>query len=210
MAPTRVDLGPDARSAVVTLQNDGSDAVMLQVQTFAWPRSPASGDLEPTRELIAVPPVFELAGNGKQIIRVALRGPVPADREQAYRLLVTEVPRGGGSATGVRFALRLSLPVFVAPPEAAALPAWSVLTTAGKPMLELDNRGSAHLQVRRIVVRAPGKPQPIQTIEAATYLLAGQSQAWPLADAVAGQRSLQLEAETNLGPIQAAVDLPQG
>ena len=54
------------------------------------------------------------------------------------------------------------------------------------------------------------KPQPIQTIEAATYLLAGQSQAWPLADAVAGQRSLQLEAETNLGPIQAAVDLPQG
>ena len=59
----------------MTLQNDGSDAVMVQVQTFAWPRSPASGDLEPTRELIAVPPVFELAGNGKQIIRVALRGP---------------------------------------------------------------------------------------------------------------------------------------
>ena len=135
---------------------------------------------------------------------------MPADREQAYRLLVTEVPRGGGSATGVRFALRLSLPVFVAPPEAAALPAWSVRTTAGKPVLELDNRGSAHLQVRRIVVRAPGKPQPIQTIEAATYLLAGQTQAWPLADAVAGQHSLQLEAETNLGPIQAAVDLPQG
>ena len=184
---------------------------MLQVQTFAWPRSPASGDLEPTRELIAVPPVFELAGNGKQIIRVALRGPA-AGR-----------PRAGLPAAGHRGAARRRLgdrravraaaqPAGVRRPRpsAAALPAWSLRPTAGKPVLALDNRGSAHLQVRRIVAARPGQAaRRSQTIEAATYVLAGQSQAWPLADAVAGQHSLQLEAETNLGPIQAAVALPQ-
>lgn len=210
VAPTRVELGPNDRSAVVTLQNDGSESVMLQVQTFAWPRTPATGDLEPTRDILAVPPVFALAGKGKQIIRVALRGPPPADREQAYRLLITEVPRGGGVDTGIRFALRLSLPVFVTPPEAAPQITWTVLRASGGAQLALDNRGTAHLQVRRIVLRAPGNPQPVQSIEAAVYLLSGQSQTWPLTAPAAAQRTLQLEAETNLGPIQAAVELPQG
>lgn len=210
VAPTRVELGPDDRSAVVTLQNDGSDAVMLQVQTFAWPRTPATGDLEPTRDILAVPPVFALAGKGKQIIRVALRGPPPADREQAYRLLITEVPRGGGQDTGVRFALRLSLPVFVTPPGATPLITWTILRAEGTPKLVLDNRGTAHLQVRRIILRASSRPQPVQTIDAGAYLLPGQSQAWPLVEVAMAQRTLQLEAETNLGPIQAAIDLPQG
>lgn len=210
VAPTRVELGPNDRSAVVTLQNDGSESVMLQVQTFAWPRTPATGDLEPTRDILAVPPVFALAGKGKQIIRVALRGPPPADREQAYRLLITEVPRGGGVDTGVRFALRLSLPVFVTPPGAAPQITWTVLRAGGGAQLALDNHGTAHLQVRRIVLRTPGNPQPVQSIEAAVYLLSGQSRTWPLAAPAAAQRTLQLEAETNLGPIQAAVELPQG
>ena len=210
VAPTRVELGPDDRSAVVTLQNDGSEAVMLQVQTFAWPRTPATSDLEPTRDILAVPPVFALAGKGKQIIRVALRGPPPADREQAYRLLITEVPRGGGNDTGVRFALRLSLPVFVTPPGAAPLIGWTIVHTDGSPQLALDNRGTAHLQVRRITLRAPGRSQPLQTIEDGAYLLSGQSITWALTELATAQRTLQLEAETNLGPIQAAIDLPQG
>ena len=103
---------------------------MVQVQTFAWPHGPATAELEPTRDLIAVPPVFELAGNAKQIIRVALRGAAAGGREQAYRLLITEVPRGGAAGTGVRFALRLSLPVFVTPTGAAPRPIWSLRATA--------------------------------------------------------------------------------
>lgn len=107
VAPTRVELGPDARSGTVTLQNDAAVAVTLQVQTFAWPRSTASADLEPTRELLAVPPVFSLAPKAKQIIRVALRGPAAGPGEQAYRLLITEVPeQREGPGAGVQFALR--------------------------------------------------------------------------------------------------------
>lgn len=210
VAPTRVELGADMRSAAVTLRNDGSEAVMLQVQTFAWPRTPATADLEPTRDLLAVPPVFALAGNASQIIRVALRGAPGSGREQAYRLLITEVPRGGRDETGVRFALRLSLPVFVTPADAEPLPAWTVTRTGEGPKLALENRGTAHLQIRRIVLRAAARAQPVQTIEASTYLLPGQSQAWALTGAAAAQRTLQLEAETNLGAIQAAVDLPPG
>ena len=87
-----MELGPGDPAGVVTLQNNAAEPVMVQVQTFAWPRTVASDDLEPTRELLAVPPVAELAGNGKQIIRVALRAALTGSREHAYRLLITEVP----------------------------------------------------------------------------------------------------------------------
>ena len=210
VAPTRVELGAAERSAVVTLRNDSDQPVMVQVQTFAWPRTPATVDLEPTRELIAVPPVFALAGNAKQIIRVALRGAPPTATEQAYRLLITEVPGGDAAGTGVRFALRLSLPVFVTPPDAAPRAVWSVAADGGERVLRLTNEGAAHLQVRRLLIRVQGLPEPVQTIDAAVYVLPGQAQVWPLSERARRQGILQLEAETNRGPIAASVVLPQG
>ena len=209
VAPTRVELGPGDPAAVVTLQNNATEPVMVQVQTFAWPRSMASGDLEPTRELLAVPPVAELAGNAKQIIRVALRAPLAGGREQAYRLLITEVPRGGSSGTGVRIALRLSLPVFVTPPGAAPKPVWSLRQDKGAASLVLANTGDAHLQVRRIVLRPADRPASAQTIDSPAYVLAGQEQSWPLPAGLAAD-TLQLEVETNLGQLPATVTLPRG
>ncbi|MFL5337075.1 MAG: molecular chaperone [Geminicoccaceae bacterium] len=209
VAPTRVELGPGDPAGVVTLQNNAAEPVMVQVQTFAWPRTAASDDLEPTRELLAVPPVAELPGNGKQIIRVALRASLTGNREHAYRLLITEVPRGGSSGTGVRIALRLSLPVFVTPPGAAPKPVWSLRQEQGIAHLVLVNDGNAYLQVRRIVLHAPGRPTPAQTIESPAYILAGQEHSWPLPAGTAAT-TLQLEAETNVGPLPATVVLPRG
>jgi fimbrial chaperone protein len=208
VAPTRIDLEAGDPAAVVTLQNDAVEPVMVQVQTFAWPRSPASADLEPTRDVLAVPPVFEVAGKGKQIIRVALRAPFAGERERAYRLLITEVPRGGTTGTGVRFALRLSLPVFVTPLGAEPRAVWSLRETRAAPELVLRNEGTAHLQVRRIVLRPGGNGVAAQSIETSAYVLAGQEHSWPLPS---GTRSttLQLEAETNIGPLPATVVPPR-
>jgi fimbrial chaperone protein len=211
VALTRVELGPEDRTGVVTLQNNAQEPVMVQVQTFAWPRTLATDDLEPTRELIAVPPVFSLAGNAKQIIRVALRGPLPGDRERAYRLLITEVPRDGAKGSGVRFALRLSLPVFATPAGVQPRPVWALLAGRGAGALELVNQGTAHLHVRRIVLSAPGRAEPLQVIDAPAYVLPGQGKAWALSDlALAVRGPLTLQAETNLGPIEASVVPPQG
>jgi len=154
--------------------------------------------------------VFALAGNAKQIIRVALRGVPPASTEQAYRLLITEVPGGGAAGTGVRFALRLSLPVFVTPADAVARPVWSLGLDNGRQVLRLVNEGAAHLHIKRLTIRSASAPEPVQTIDAAVYLLPGQEQAWPLSDRARAQSTLQLEAESNLGPIEASLVLPQG
>jgi fimbrial chaperone protein len=199
VAPTRLELGPDDTMAVVTLQNNADTPVTVQVQTFAWPRTPATDDLEPTRELVAVPPVVALPPNGKQLIRVAPRARADGAVERSYRLVITEV----------RFALRLSLPVFVTPEGARPQPLWSALADGKELLLELANRGTAHLQLRRILLRARGRADPVQVIEAPGYVLPGQTQTWPLGDAARAQTTLQLQAETNLGPIEAVVLLPQ-
>jgi fimbrial chaperone protein len=205
VAPTRIDLAGGETSAAVTLQNNDADDVMVQVQTFAWPAGPATADLLPTRDLIAVPPVFEMAGGGRQIIRVALRAPLGGPQEHAFRLLITEVPRGGQRATGVRFALRLSLPVFVTPTGAEPHPVWS-LQASGRnaAMLVLRNEGSAHLQVRRIAWWPEGEAHASTSIDAPAWVLAGREQGWAL-PAGAGAGPLQIEAETSIGPLRATV-----
>jgi fimbrial chaperone protein len=208
VAPTRLELGPDDTMAVVTLQNNADTPVTVQVQTFAWPHTPATDDLEPTRELVAVPPVVALPPNGKQLIRVAPRAKSDRAVERSYRLVITEVP-GSEGGSGVRFALRLSLPVFVTPEGARPQPLWSALADGKELLLELANRGTAHLQLRRILLRARGRADPVQVIEAPGYVLPGQTQTWPLGDAARAQTTLQLQAETNLGPIEAVVLLPQ-
>ena len=209
VAPTRVDLVAGDATGVVTLQNNAAEPVMVQVQTFAWPHSPASADLEPTRDLLAVPPVFELAGNARQIIRVALRGA----RHGRARACLPAADHRGAARRHRRHRRPLcpaAQPARVRHPAGAEpKPVWSVRQTAGASELVLRNEGTAHLQVRRIVLRSAGRGAPAGTIDTPAYVLAGQEHAWPL-PSVAGSTALQLEAETSIGPLSATVAPPRG
>jgi fimbrial chaperone protein len=206
VSPTRIDLTAGHVAGAVTLHNNADGPVLVQVETFAWPRTPATGDLEPTRSLIAVPPVFSLPPDGKQIIRVALREAQAGAAEEAYRLLITEVPQAVGNADGVQFALRLSLPVFATPDGAAARPQWALQRDGGQTSLLLVNAGTAHLQVRQIRLKGSGGAS--QVIDEPSYVLAGQRRAWALRLPVRAGTVLALEADTNLGPL--AIPLSAG
>jgi fimbrial chaperone protein len=209
VAPTRIDLAGGRSAGVLTLMNNASTPVTVQVQTFAWNSSTDLADLQPTRELLAVPPVLQIPPGEKRPIRVALRAAPPGDREESYRLIVTEVPqrvRGGG----VQFALRLSLPVF-ATPKGAGPEAFWMLRRAGKAqVLQVQNAGNAHLQVTRIrLLGADGKE--LQTIDKSAYVLAGQHQAWPVAlPAKALGAGLSVAAETSAGELLAPLPVQGG
>jgi fimbrial chaperone protein len=207
VAPTRVDLAPDQRAAAVTLENDGDEPVMVQVQTFAWTGSPATADLGPTRELVAMPPVATIPAHDKQLIRVAARGGEPPKVEQAYRLVITEVPpETKGPQAGVRFALRLSLPVFVTPPGAAPDPVWSLERGGTGSRLALANRGDAHLQVRRISLMSADRGKVLKILDQPAYVLAEQHHDWPLPAGLPAP--LHLKLDTDLGELEATVASP--
>ena len=204
VAPTRVDLATDARSGSVSLDNTGDLATTVQVQTFAWKEGNSIESLEPTRRLLAVPAVFKLPAGGRQVIRVASREEVPADVETAYRMVITEVPSAGpDTASGIRFALRLSLPVFITPRGASAVPAWQ-LSPDGRG-LDVRNDGNAHLHVRGLVIRDQQSGRILADVDSPSYVLAREAHSWPDLLAV-GSGSVLVEAQTNLGALSIVLE----
>ena len=208
VSPTRLDLAPDQRAGVVTLQNNAAEPVLVQVQVFAWPDRAETAELVPTRELVAVPAVTELPPGKKQLIRVAARGAGRADVETAYRLVITEVPPDPAEGrAGVRFALRFSLPVFLTPPGVRPKAEWWLDDAEPQRRLVLHNRGSAHLQVRGLRLFAGGRAEPAQVIEQPahlSYVLPGGSQTWDLVPGAAGG-ALTIKADTDIGELEATV-----
>lgn len=209
ISPTRVELDGPRTSGAVTLENNAQEPVLVQVETFAWDGKLSVADLAPTRDLVAVPPVFSLAPGAKQIIRVALRDPGPRPAEATYRLVISEVPPAKGvKGGGVQLALRFSLPVFATPAGAAPRPHWLLRRHGKGGELELVNAGTAHIQLRGLRLRAAdGKAE---TIERPGYVLAGQREVWSIKLPVKAGATFVLEADTNLGELEVPLTAQEG
>src|SRR4029079_19830605 len=90
----------------------GDKATRVQRRRVPWSQADNEDRLEPTTDLLASPPIFELVPGGVQTVRLALRRPADPDRERSYRIVVSEVPGPPQPAfTGAQFALKLRLPV---------------------------------------------------------------------------------------------------
>ena len=210
VAPTRILLTPEDRVATVEVRNRGREPVLLQLELYRWHAPDGTERLDPTRELLAVPPLFRLAPGEARVIRVGLRTAYPTEREGSWRLMVSEVPDATRSPErgGVRFALRLSLPVFARVPGARADVLWSVRRDGRRLVIEAHNRGRAHLRHFRIALEdAAGRTHPVS--EEAGYLLPGERVRWVLAPApAAAPRALVVE--TAKGARRVPLALPNG
>ncbi len=203
VSPTRLNLGARATTDAVAVRNNGKRPVLVQVDTFRWTGPLQVDALESTRDLLAVPSVFRIPPGARQVIRVALRKPFAGGVEEAYRLLIAEVPEQTGAETGgVRFTLRLSLPVFVTPDDARPRPEWRLRRGAGGYELVLHNAGNAHIRIHKLRLRAEKGDAVIEPAEPAAYVLAGGEHVWRLPEArLRRARRFILEAESQSGPI---------
>ncbi|MEM7024356.1 MAG: molecular chaperone [Pseudomonadota bacterium] len=204
VSPVRISISADGKAAVVRLHNQSDVPTLIQVEALMWNEADLT-NAPRTPEILAVPPVFEIGAGAEQVIRLALRRPMTSDTEQAYRLLITEVPRAvGDGEEGISFALRLNLPVFVTPKGALPQPAWSL---AGGE-LKLGNRGNAHVRVRNFALFVDGDEDPVFTSNDGGYVLAGGERSWQLdLGRVKTGAALTIKAETNLGDLESVVEV---
>jgi fimbrial chaperone protein len=206
VAPIRVELSSRVRTAVLTLRNQEDSPVVVQVRPTAWSQQQDGQDqLDDTHDLLVTPPLFTVPPKGVQVLRIALlREPDPA-RELPYRLVLSEVPQEvPAETTGLRVALRITLPVFVAPkvhsaPELAWGHRW---LPDGTLEIEARNRGTAHLQVFDFDVQ--GNASAAQGLHAATshYLLPGSAAHWQLhpgSELAHGTQQLTLHGHSDAG-----------
>lgn len=210
IAPVRVELGPAKRTEALTVRNEADHPVLIQVETHAWSQVGGEDRLEATTDALATPPVFTLPAGGQQIVRVALRRAVAPDRELQYRLVLQEVPPDAPvDATELRMALRISLPIFVSPPGAAApVLHWQAMREGDdRLMLAAENTGNAHAQIVDFQLSGVGRPgQRIEGMES-RYVLPGSRVQWSLrpSGGVSDATELNLRGNSDRGSLAVVV-----
>jgi fimbrial chaperone protein len=210
ISPIRAELSNGHRTEALTIMNAEDSPVVIQIRVVSWSQKSGSEQLEDTRELLATPPVLQIPANGQQIVRVALRREPDPSQELTYRVIFEEVPQAAPKDfTGLRVALRLSIPVFVAPArgKASADVAWaSRWLPNGQLELAATNNGTAHLQITDFEAQFPGSLMPLRGVTS-KYVLPGSRMSWtltPPADATR-QGTIPVHGHSDQGDFSADV-----
>lgn len=149
--PVRLALSKATATTSVDVTNTGQQATVVQAVLKKWTQRDGGNVYTATRALLATPPIFKIAPEHRQVVRVGLLVPPANDVETAYRLFLTEVPPAPHPGfVGLQIALRVSIPIFVAPIAGKAAPrlVWR-LRHAGENRIEVIavNDGSGHARV---------------------------------------------------------------
>lgn len=184
-APVLLELQASQTAEALWLTNPGETPLQAQVRVYRWTQTAGEDNLTPTDEILATPPMISVAGGQRQMIRVIRRNgaPTSASGEQAYRVVVDEIPTST-QASGVQFAVRYSIPVFVqtAKPANNAAPAltWRVVQKGADVSLQATNAGQARAQITDVTF-TPVNGQPFTlTPGLYGYALAGNTRIWQL------------------------------
>ncbi|WP_203072665.1 fimbrial biogenesis chaperone [Falsiroseomonas ponticola] len=159
VSPTMLELSGAQRAAIVDVAAVGPDAIRIQLRIRRWRMNGGLPVLEDTDEIAVSPPQAVVTAGRSQTVRVVADMVEPDAVERAYRLLVTQLPGGRASGTGVMVAMEASLPVFfagrgTAPPRLQA----AARQVPGAVELTLRNDGDSHTRLTDLVLRAGAAP----------------------------------------------------
>ena len=200
VSPLRLTFSNGIGIASLTVENNGSEEALVQTETFAWNQLGSEHKLNPTEDVVAVPPVFRLAAGARQQVRVGLTRAFAEKQEQTFRLTITEVPTAVTPGT-VAVAVRHSLPIFVLPSSPIS-PNLTVKRSASHG-LEIANNGSQHLRIHRWRLR-DGGGAIVAEESGPGYLLAGASQVLALTG-ISIARPAVFEADSDARTLKIAV-----
>jgi fimbrial chaperone protein len=212
ISPVMVDMTADANATGITLKNPGEKPLFGQVRVFRWDQADGEDTLTPTQDLVASPPLIQIAGHADQLVRLVRTNQAPSAAEQGYRVLIDELPEPDTAPTsGVTIRLRYSVPVFVEPAVDMGQPklSWHLSRGTQSWMLRVDNTGRKRAQIAAVqLIDNAGNAYPINK-GLLGYALAGRERHWPVAlpDNVAQNGPLKVRASVNSLPAEAAVKL---
>lgn len=207
--PVRVELPPGQLTTTLTVANRGEAITKMQVRTFSWTQEAGADRLEPTREFLASPPIFELPAGATQVIRLVLRKPAEM-QERTYRLLLDELP-AESVGPSVEMTLRMSIPLFqqgAGPPQEVLN--WRVERGAGSEIAILAvNQGTSHVRLDNVKVSRPDGKELDADRALGGYVLVGSERKWtvPSKTVIADGAELRISATTGTGPLELTVPM---
>lgn len=88
----------------------------MQVRIVRWQQENGFERYTAQQDVVASPPIVTIGTGNKQLIRLIRQGTIPKGVEQAYRIIVDEIPQPdvkASPAIGLRLQMRYSIPLFV-------------------------------------------------------------------------------------------------
>lgn len=204
---------PDSENATALwLENKDSQPIYMQIRVLDWQQVKGVDDYNPQSAIIASPPVATIHPGKRQLIRLVKNAPVPAGKEQAYRILVDEIPRqdlndqntSSSSPLGLKFQMRYSVPLFVygsglqiAPDALQSQPKLSYVLNQqqGKQWLTVRNQSEIHARISQVTLHNKAMNKGLLG-----YVLAGSQMSFPI-DSTAKRGELTAIINSSLKPI---------
>ncbi|MGB8839961.1 MAG: fimbria/pilus periplasmic chaperone [Aliidongia sp.] len=202
VAPVTIELAAGAMATTLSVTNHGTETTPIQVRAFVWDQQDGVDHLTTTDDLMASPPIAQVAPEGTQVIRLVLHRPV-GTIERSFRLLIDQIPSAEATGT-VRFALRLSIPVFAEPSaHVAATLIWRVANLGnGRGELIATDTGGRHTKIRDAGLASADGDFPAIGVNVAPYVLAGATRRWPIIlEHIPSSTPLHLTAATDSGRV---------
>lgn len=206
ISPTGLTLPAKQRAGIFTLTNTGTQPLTAQVRVYRWDQDGTGKDvLTPSQAVVASPPMVKLAAGGSQQFRV-IRAQPAGVAEEAYRLVVDELPAPDKPQKGLQFVLRYSVPLFLNQTEnPETVLQWRAQSTSdGKVLLTAANTGTAHAQLSNIAVEN-GKSRHSLAGGLVGYVLPGKTWQYSLNTSAAALRQGKLSVTVNGRIIQPEV-----
>jgi fimbrial chaperone protein len=197
--PVRVELSPGKLNSVIRISNASDESVMIQASVLSWATDGKKDLYAPVDDILLNPPVFSIPAHATQALRLGLRKPNGALDEQAYRLILAEVPKAlPAGFYGLRTIVRISLPIFIKPAVATPQLSWEAKREAdGTLIVTAVNHGSAHLQIRGLDLVSGQSPEHCKKV-LNDYLLPGQKHEWKFDEPpLRGSLQINLTAKTD-------------
>ena len=188
-------LAADANATELWIQNQGNSATTMQVRIVRWKQEGGYERYTAQQDVVASPPIVTIQKGNKQLIRLIKQGAVPAGTEQAYRIIVDEIPQPDAKAEptiGLKLQMRYSIPLFVygqgiptikegahhALVETRNL-SWRVTRADGQPALEVRNQGDVHVRLSQVALEQGGQKRTVAE-GLLGYVLPGSTRSWPI------------------------------
>lgn len=187
ISPVLIDLTAPAATATVEITDQAPQPAPVQVRIFKWTQANGQETLTPTDDVVASPPIATIAPGTKLSIRVIRTSKAPIVGEEAYRLVIDQLPEPNPNGRAVvAMLLRQVLPVFFASPDRGKPQvAWTISKGAKGFVLHARNAGDRRVRIAKITLNAPGRRAVSLGGGLLGYALGHSDMSWSIADRTA-------------------------
>lgn len=213
--PIRVFLNASESSTLMTVRNDGSERLRLQVSVMAWDQN-KQGEmiLNPTEDIIFYPTLLTINPGDQRNLRVGTHTK-EVSKEKSYRIFVEELPPNEKlQSSGVRFLTKVSIPIFLQPRKVETKGTIDQLTMRkGELSFDIKNDGNVHIQPREIRIKGTSPDGGVQLDRKIPgwYVLSGGHREYRI-DVQKNEclkiKDLKVEFEVNEKPVNESYSVP--